>query len=980
MRLRRALDGGASCPLATRRGGYEMVLDDGDLDANLFEGLVVAGRRTMAEGREAAAFAQLSEGLALWRGPALADVPTSPTVMAQAIRLNQIRLTALEERLDTQLRLGRHDDVVDELHVMVAEHPLRERLRAHLMLALYRCGRRAEALAAYRRARQDLVELVGVEPGPPLRQLHRAILADEPRLAAAPAGGAHAGRVVPAQLPPDPPGFVGRDSQLARLDSLRAGVAQRGVGIVAITGTAGVGKTALAVHWAHRVRPTFPDGQLHVDLRGYAGSSPMRPIDVLSRFLLALGVPADEVPAELEPAGALFRSVLTGRRVLVVLDNASHPEQVRPLLPGSPGCLVLITSRDRLVGLVARDGAVGLTVDALTPVEARTLLTGLEPTKLIEADPQAVTELAELCDRLPLALRIAAARLTAGRMTVAALCAQLRRDRLAGLEVEGDPDAAVRVALDQSYATLPFDARRLFRLLGAVPGPDITATAAAALAGVADSAAARLLDQLTGVHLVDEHAPGRYALHDLVRAYACARADTDGGEVPAGLDRLYAFYWRAVNEAAELLYPQILRLPAPPDVAAPAITFDDHAHARSWLDAERANMVAAVRQAAEHGSYVHAWQLADALRGYLYQRRFTVDWSTVAEAGLAAANADGCPSAQAAAHLSLAVLHWVRGRHGPAITHYASARTSARQAQWAEGESAALGNLGTVYRTIGRLTEATAHITAALAIDQRVGWRAGQASKLANLGAVYRDQGRLTDSAQHYRQALALYGTATSHAGIVLCNLGDVYHLLGQYDDALTTLTSALELTRGVGNWHYEADATCMLAALHLDTGQRAEAIRLTRVALAYARDNKNRQVEASALIVAATVYRDRRRSRRAVTASRRAVRIARDIGDRYIEAQALIALAAAHRLARSPARGVSPAGAALAIARQSGFRVLEGQALTVIAEIELDRGRPAQSLRIAHAALAAHETTGHRSGQARAERALTGARQRLNA
>jgi DNA-binding SARP family transcriptional activator len=556
MRLRRLLGGGPGSPLVTRGRGYELVAEDGDIDARVFSGLVTSARQALAGGHPETAAAKLSQGLALWRGPALADVPARLAVTAEAERLGQLRLAAVEDWLGVQLELGAHAEVVDEAQRLVAEHPLRERLWARLMLAQYRCGRRAEALDAYLRARRVLVEELGLEPGPELHELQRAVLAGQPELLAPAHQGAVAiaapARVVPAQLPAEVAAFSGRQAALEQLDSHLPDQGERqSPAIVLIAGTAGVGKTALAVHWAHRVRDRFPDGQLYVDLRGWAAGAPLRPIDALAGFLPALGVPAAEVPHQVEQAAALYRSLLAGKRVLIVLDNARSPGQVRPLLPASPGCAVVLSSRDQLRGLVARDGAVRLDLDVLAPREARTLLTRLLSAERVTAEPEAAAELVRLCGHLPLALRIAAANLSGRpRTTVAAYAAELATgDRLRALEAGEDADAAVRVAFDRSYAALPAAARRLFRLLGLVPGTGICPPAAAALAATDDAAAAVLLDRLASAHLAGEHAPNRYVLHDLLRRYAADRASAEDSPADreAALGRLLDHYLHSVD-------------------------------------------------------------------------------------------------------------------------------------------------------------------------------------------------------------------------------------------------------------------------------------------------------------------------------------------------------------------------------------------------------------------------------------------------
>jgi DNA-binding SARP family transcriptional activator len=473
------------------------------------QGYVMRLRRLLGDGpggRPATAAAELSQGLALWRGPALADVPASPAVTAEAERLGQLRLAALEDWLGVQLELGRHADMVDEAQRLVAEHPLRERLWARLMLAQYRCGRRTEALAAYQRARRVLVDELGLEPGPELRELQRAVLDGQSELLAAHRGAAVVTaqtQMVPAQLPAEATAFSGRQAALEQLDShLPDQGERRPPAMVVIAGTAGVGKTALAVHWAHRIRDLFPDGQLYLDLRGWAAGPPLRPIGALAGFLLALGVPAAEVPDQVEQAAALYRSLLAGKRMPVVLDNTHSPGQVRPLLPASPGCMVVLTSRDQLRGLIARDGAVRFDLDVLTPRDARTLLTRLLGAKRVDAEPKAAAELARLCGYLPLALRIAAANLS-GRQhtTVADRVAELASgDRLRALEAGEDADAA-------------------------------------------------LLDRLASAHLASERAPNRYVLDDLLRRYAADRANAEDSPADreAAIGRLLDHYLDSVD-------------------------------------------------------------------------------------------------------------------------------------------------------------------------------------------------------------------------------------------------------------------------------------------------------------------------------------------------------------------------------------------------------------------------------------------------
>lgn len=951
-RLRKLL--GSETRLLTRDRGYLLELADGDLDSLVFERLAESGQRAVADGRLVAGVEELAAALALWRGPALDDVPASPVVTAEVTRLEKRRLTALEARLGAELALGRHLETVDELARLVGEYPLRERLRCHLMLAMYRCGRRAEALDVYRDGRAVMVAELGMEPGPELRELERAILADDRTLT----GPTPTTRVTPAQVPADVAGFTGRHALLRQLDELRAAT------IVTIAGTPGVGKTALAIHWAHRVRDRFGDGQLYVNLRGHAAGEPLRPIDALARFLHALGVPAEQVPTDVEEAAALYRSVLADRRMLVLLDDAHHPDQVRPLLPGAPGSLVLVTSRDALTGLVARDGARGLRLDVLTGDEARALLTHLLGADRVHAEPRAVDELAELCACLPLALRITAANL--GEHTVAEYRDLLRAgNRLAALQVDGDEQAAVRAAFDLSYAALPDDARRLFRLLGLVPGPDVTAEAVAALAGVDVAAAAAVLTRLAAAHLVDQHPGGRYGCHDLLRLYAGERAEQEDAETDRdeAVRRLYDWYLHTVDAAAALLYPQMRRLTLPADATAPG-AFADDTSALAWLDAERHNLVAAVR----HRPLPVAGLLADALRGYFWLRMYTVDWLAVANAGLAAAEAGGDLTARTGALLSLADANFRLGHYREAIDHSTRALATARRAGWAEGEAAALNNLGNLHIVSGRLREAVDYHRTALALNQRIGRLPSQFHNLGNLGVAHQHLGELRTAQSRLTDALTIgrrIGSTNAEA-TKLCDLGSVLRDLGRLADAADTLRLALDRNREVGDRGVAVEARNRLAAVLSDTGDHEAALDHAQAALTTAREAEFRHGEVEVLNTLGMVHV--RLGHRGAAADHylQALALARDTSWRYGETTALIGLAAARR------DGIS-ARKAVDLALDAGYRVLEGQARTVLAAIQLDNGEYAEAVELAMEALAAHRETGHRLGEAEALLVLGG-------
>ena len=815
-----------------------------------------------------------------------------------------------------------------------------------------------------------------------LRRLADALgLTEQERAAlAAPVEGAGAVAPMPSvggagcQLPMDVAGFTGRADSLTRLDRLLTAGAGTAATVVisAIGGTAGVGKTALAIHWAHQARAYFPDGQLYVNLRGYAPTPPMRPIEALAQFLHGLGMAAEQVPVELEEAAALYRTLLADKQVLVVLDNARDAEQVRPLLPGSPGCLVVVTSRDRLAGLVATHGAHRLGLDVLASDEAVLLLAHILGEERVAAEPQATTELAEVCGFLPLALRIAAANLLdQPQHSIADYVARLRAgNRLGELAVDGDPQAAVGVAFDTSYATLDPQARRLFRLLGLVPGPEVTVPAAAALTRMQVPELEQVLDRLAGAHLLGQHAPGRFGFHDLLRLYARGRTEVEDSEPErqAALGRLLEWYLHTADGATKLLYPNVVRLPLPPATnQLPVPSFSDRAQALAWLDAERPNLVAAVQHAAEQGPRPLAWLLADALHGYLWQGMYVVDWSAVAEAALAAAQAEGGPRAQSAAQLSLADLNLCLSRYRQAIEHYSRALALNQQTGWLEAQAATVSKLGVAYARSGRLAEAADHHHQALTLNQRIGRLGGQATNLGNLGVVYLEQGRLEAAFDHHAQALALFGKLgyRDSQGTALGWLGEIDHASGRLDRAVDHANAALAIQREVGDRGGEADTLRTLAGIARDTGRLDQAFELATTAAALAADTGERRLQADALNTLASVQLHRGSLPQARDIYGQALELARSTESRYPEVVTLVGLATTDQRAGHHDQALVVANQALTLARQAGFRLLEGQALTTLASIQLAQDQRHRAIQLASQALAIQRDTGHRLGQA---------------
>ncbi len=552
-RIRQALEqaeaGGDESPgrLARRAGGYLLEIEPDQVDLRRFRRLVAAARDPHRGDPERVEL--LHAALDLWRGVPLADLPGEWAARMRDSWQKQ-RLDAVVQWAHAELRLGQPDEVIGSVRDLAADHPRAEPLIGVLMRAFVAAGRDAEALDCYAAARARLVQELGVEPGADLRAVYTAVLRGDlghararPPAAEPDAGAARpaVGRTLPAQLPADVHAFTGRADELAELDQLLASAEQpetagepTAVMIAAVSGTAGVGKTALAVRWAHRTRARFPDGQLYVDLRGYDPEQPMSASEALAGFLAALGVPGHEIPTTLDDRAARFRTEVSGRRLLVMLDNAATVDQVRPLLPGAPSCFVLVTSRDSLAGLIARHGAHRLDLDLLPPPDALTLLRTLLGGR-VAAEPGAAATLAEQCARLPLALRVAA-ELAASRPStpLRQIVSDLADDRrrLDLLDAGGDRHTAVRAVFSWSYRHLPAQAARAFRLLGLYPGPDLDTQIAAALTNTSLDRARQLLDLLARAHLIQparRHPAdtGRYGMHDLLRAYATQLASAD---------------------------------------------------------------------------------------------------------------------------------------------------------------------------------------------------------------------------------------------------------------------------------------------------------------------------------------------------------------------------------------------------------------------------------------------------------------------
>jgi DNA-binding SARP family transcriptional activator/tetratricopeptide (TPR) repeat protein len=813
-RLRRSLGGEL---IVTRGGGYVLDVEPDRVDALRFVRLL--DEATTAPD-PATQRDRLVAALALWRGIPFDGVRSEWLEHTQVPRLQERYLAGLERRVDLDLADGRHADLAAELEELTARFPLRESLWARLLRVLERSGRPAEALARYEVIRVRLAEELGADPGPELRQIHTHLLGGAgAREQTGSQRPAPTDRVVPRQLPAAVDGFVGRDPELKALDGLLGTQIEQGrrpVVIAVITGSAGIGKTTLGVHWAHRIADRFPDGQLYGNLRGFDPSGhPVEPTEAIQGFLDALQVPPQRIPVSADAQAGLYRSLLAGKRMLVLLDNARDADQVRPLLPGATGCLVVVTSRNPLSGLVTANGAHSLTLDLLTDDEARLLLAHRLGPDRISLEPDAANEIISRCAHLPLALAIVAARgVTHPGHPLATLAGQLRDAELHGLDLlttEEDTTTDVRAVFSSSYCTLSAPTARLFRLLGLHPGPDVTADAAASLAGIPVAQARPLLADLARAHLVTEPTAGRYAFHDLLRAYASELAHTvdTGADRRKATHRMLDHYLHSAHSVA--LYPfgdAVTPAAAVAGVSPETLTTPDEGSA--WLAAEQAVLLAAVAHAADAGFHRHTCQLAGALCSFLHQRGPWHDRIATQQLALDAAHRLGDPAEQARAHRRLAM---------------------------ADAD-------------LGRYDDAQLHLDRALDLSAELGDLVGQAwtHYLRNLVAFL--QGRTAEALDAAKQALRLFRAAGDRVGhaAALTDVGWHHGGLGDHEQALTSLRQALTLHQELDNRPYQAHTWSCLGDTHQQLGEPSRAIVCYQRALELFRALDGRHGEASTL------------------------------------------------------------------------------------------------------------------------------------
>ncbi|WP_338672127.1 BTAD domain-containing putative transcriptional regulator [Streptomyces sp. SCSIO 30461] len=791
-RLRKVLGPGA---LVSESGGYAIRTPPDALDLRVAQELVSAAERAREKGDRAQARALTGEALGMWDGEALASVP-GPYAESQRVRLEEWRLQLLESRLEMDLEVGHHAEAVSELTALTAAHPLRERLRELLMLALYRSGRQAEALAVYADTRRLLADELGVDPRPELSRLQQRILQADEELAgpAEEARPSTSGRRKPAQLPATVPDFTGRASLVRELGEQLAASEGSVMAVSALAGIGGVGKTTLAVHVAHDARPQFPDGQLYVDLQG-AGHRPAEPETVLGAFLRALGTPDTDIPDSLDERAALYRSALDGRRVLVLLDNARDAAQVRPLLPGTPGCAALLTSRIRMVDLA---GAHLVDLDVMSPEEAIQLFTRIVGEERVRAEREATLDVVAACGFLPLAIRIAASRLAARRTwTVSVLAAKLADERRRLDELQAG-DLAVKATFELGYGQLEPAQARAFRLLGLADGPDISLAAAAAVLDLPSHDAEDLLEALVDTSLLESAAPGRYRFHDLVRLYArsCAERDEEPAEErETALSRLLDFYLATAARVFAIERPGDRLVAHLEPTAYAGLSFADRQEALDWLYAEANCLLACARQSLGGERLRRAVDLLWAAKDLGESGANSKQYAAAALAARDAAQSDDDARAEGRARTALTNVHLVAGRYTEAEDEARAARRlavatgDAAPVYWADNDR------GIIALVEGRLEEAEQHLLEALEGSRTDGNLPGEASALCNLSRVYVLIGREPENAIRLaRKGVAIYDRmglplrlANGHyaLGIALSHAGRQSEALKEFDEAL---------------------------------------------------------------------------------------------------------------------------------------------------------------------------------------------------
>ncbi|GAA5071932.1 BTAD domain-containing putative transcriptional regulator [Thermocatellispora tengchongensis] len=900
---------GAGEIIATRAQGYTLRVPPELIDAHRYEELAAQARRERDHENYDAAVKHYREALSLWRGDPLSGID-SRLVQSAASRLAEHRITTNEDCLQLELDLGRHHELVGELSELVAAHPLRERLRAQLMIALYRSGRQAEALQVYRLARETMIEELGIEPNEQLQQLEHAILTSDESLNPPPAPvrltaerAPAAPTPVPSMLPTDIADFTGREREIEEIRRWLAEAAgdpdRLAVPVIVVVGKPGIGKTTIAVHAAHTVADRYPDGRLFADLHGGA-PRPVSPMHVLERFLRALGVPGAAVPDGLEERAEMYRSLLADRRMLVVLDDAGSESQVLPLLPGNALSAVLVTSRSRLAGLA---GPMHVEVDVFDSAQSVELLSRIAGADRVRSDEGSATTLAQLCGQLPLALRIAGARLSARpHWSIEQLVGRLE-DETRRLDELKHGDMGIRASIAMTYESAGEEARRLFRRLALLDSRTFSGWVGAALLDLPPAEAQDLLDDLADAQLVEPTGTGhgvrsQYRFHDLIRVYARERlaAEESAAERSAALERVLGTLLHLAEEAHRREYGgDYVRVhgPARRRTLPPALVDKLIEDPLAWYERERPNLVAGIRQAAQAGFTELCWDLAISAVTLFESRIYLDDWRETHEIALRAT----------------------------------------RQAGDLRGQAAMLHSIGTLYITEKRFDDARRDFDEALTLFGKVGDDQGRALVLRNIAFLDRMGGRFEEAAEHYERALEIFRATGDHvaAAYVLHGLAQLRLELDDPEGAGRLLEEALRLSRHGGSRRVEAQVLHRMGEMHLQAGDFPRAAEVFRRTLEVVRGAGDPTGEAYALHGLGVARLRRGELEAAESALQEALTLAGSVGERLAEGRALLGLGELALARAQPRRATGHCERALALFRAMGAQVYEARALPLL-------------------------------------------------
>ena len=970
-RLRRTLE--APDLIEAMPDGFRLTVADSAVDMLRF-------RQLLREAENLSGVEQLDrldQALALWGDEPLAGLSPSPAKSRAVHSLVEEYGQAVEKRADGYLRLGRHTEVVTSLRAMTARYPDRERVWSQLMVALYRSGKRVEALAAYRRARAYLADEFGITPGAELESTHHGVLTDTLDDTARDAGHSHTAtptlvRLIPAQLPATIGDFVGRTSELAMARAALTSLSGESAPVLVVSGMPGVGKSAFAVKLAHEVRTRFPDGQLFIDLHGYSDHTPLSPARVLSRILPALGLPSTQVPTDLDDLTNTYRSLVADRRVLLVLDNAANAQQVHDLIPAAPESAVLITSRSQMPSLAALTGARLLQLGPLKPSEAEQLVHTILATAPVPADTE-IEQIVELCGYLPLAMRVAAtAYLHSARPLPDFITELKQRDRLSALTIADDPRATVRAVFDLSYRTLTADAARLFRLLSLIPGPDLCRSCAYHVAGLSPGRTEQLLGELTAASLIHPARPRHYRFHDLVRLYAHDRCVTedDPDVLHTALARLYGYYVTTADDAADALYPTWIRLPRThPTLVAPERS---HAvpNAAEWMSDEAPNLIATIRYTAQHGPAEIAWYLSESLRAYVVTHsEYRIEALGAFEVALHAAQDAGNRRAMATMHAAFSAVYLRIRDIQRALPHIRAELDHHLDGGFPEGEARARIALSEALETQGYLRDAADQLEEALHIAEHHDFRDLQLFSLLNFSFLEERRDQLDIAKKYALSALDLTDARSSGSvvGSIHTSLGMIFTRRGEFAAAIEQHLLSLECYRPAGDQHYESEALRELAHAYSKTGDTEASIEYATQAMAVAEELGDEYDIADSLIAIAGIYHELGLTDQARAHAESALKMSRELD--YIKArvEATLQLATIDKSEARLDQAQDHAQCAVDLAHQGELRRLRGDAEILLAWITHERGDAAHALDHATNAFTIHQELNSPYGQTRA-------------